>query len=153
VSVINGGERPQHSRFGGVLLRPAVLRAAPFVVFMPAILALAIALGSPAPLAMKLLPAPQRSGASEVHKLAISVSNHSGKSLTPHFQTASTISGGFWHVLQGPHTLAPGATARYVLSPPNQKSAPPTGSPFSIEAVTSQPTTFSSARLTVSAPS
>jgi uncharacterized membrane protein len=152
VSLVNGGERPHQMRFSARILRPGVLRAAPVVAFAPALLALAIALGSPAPLAMKFATAAERFSTRHVREMTISVSNHSGKSLTPHFQTSSDISGGFWHVLRGPRTLASGTTARYVLTPPDPKADPTTGSSFSLEAVTAQPTTFSSARLTVTAP-
>jgi hypothetical protein len=151
VSVVNGGKRPQYVPFGTRRLRPGVLRAAPVIAFVPALLALALALDSPAPLVMKLVADPQRSGATGVREMTISVSNRSGKSLTPHFQTANIVSGGFWHILRGPQTLASGATANYMLAAPDPKSAPAIGSPFSIEAVTAQPTTFSSARVTVAA--
>jgi hypothetical protein len=81
---------------------------------------------------------------SSIYRLALRVTNHSGKPLAPAF-TVQTSGGDttFWDVLQGPDKLAPHTAARYVIRSPNHPSDPGLSDEFSVLAFTDAPASVS----------
>jgi hypothetical protein len=152
VSILNGGAAPgpAAARADGRPRWRAPLATA--ALFMPGAVAIAIGLGTPSPLTMRLVAAPHRAHAKAVRQLQVAVTNRSGSPLAPHFQTStSSHPSDFWRVRNGPRTLAPGATATYNLIAPRTRADVRLPSSFSVDAVTAQPNTYSSASFTVAA--
>lgn len=152
VSILNGGAAPDPAaaRVSGRRRWQAPLATA--ALFLPGAVALAIGLGTSAPLTMRLIAAPHRAHAKAVGQLEVAVTNRSGSPLAPHFQTStSSHPSDFWRVRSGPRTLAPGATATYNLIAPRTRADVSLPSSFSVDAVTAQPDTYSSASFTVAA--
>lgn len=150
VSILNGGATPWQApaRVDGRPRWRAPLATA--ALFIPGAVAVAIGLGTPAPLTMRLLAAPHWAHARAARQIEVAVSNRSGSPLAPHFQTdISNHPSDFWRLRSGPRTLAPGATAIYDLMAPPTRADVPLASSFSVDAVTAQPGTYSSASFTV----
>ena len=125
------------SRSAGKLVVPGL--------FVPAGIYLAIALGTPQPLNMRVLSATSESSLRSVWQLRIAVHNDSDQFLRPHFATNSAGQAtAFWKVRSGPSGLAPHAAARYLLAAPDDGSVQPNGTPFLVVAVTDSPRTISS---------
>lgn len=155
VSILNGGGKPALAPPGRVQAdrRPHWLAPlATAALFIPGAVAIAIGLGTPAPLTMRLVAVPHRAEANAARQLEVAVTNRSSSPLVPHFQTStSSHPSDFWRVRGGPRTLAPGATATYDLIAPRARADVRMPSSFSVDAVTAQPDTYSSASFTVAA--
>jgi uncharacterized membrane protein len=64
------------------------------------------------------------SGATNIaQEVSLRVTNHSGSTQQPHFtiETSSGVSS-FWHILEGPSKLKPGASSYYTIGSPDQAS-------------------------------
>ncbi len=109
---------------------------------------LGVAAATPAPLSLKLESVQTNGQLQGVWQIRVLAHNRSGRAITPHFATNTfgqvTT---FWHVIRGPKTLEPEATATYVLDAPNLGSMPGITTPFLLQAVTDHPATISSAPL------
>jgi hypothetical protein len=130
--------------FGRRRVSPLVRRGAMAAVFLPAIICGAVALGTPAPLSMRIVSARSSSQLRSVSELRLLVDNHSGHTLRPHFATNVTGQAVFWDVRGGPPTLAAHRSAIYRLVAPDPSSMPPNGTKFMVEAFTATPSTVSS---------
>jgi hypothetical protein len=117
-------------------------------LLVPALLCTVVAAASPPPLRMTVFT---QAAAGRPHGLSgvvAKVRNTSGRALTPHF--ASRYGQGasaWWHVVSGPRTLPPHATATYRLRPQGGYHAYPRGQHPRVVliAVTGTPQTISSA--------
>jgi len=113
-------------------------------LFAPAAVCLAVALGTPQPLTMRILSARSSQTQRTVEQLRVLVHNGSDQPLAPHFATNVTGQAVPWSTARGPSALAPHASAVYVLRQSDPSSSPPNGAPFLLEAVTPSPRTISS---------
>lgn len=114
----------------------------------PALLCAGIAAASPPPLHMILHPHYTSRPRLGVNDITVRVVNVYDRTLTPHF--ASRFGQGasrWWHVRSGPLSLAPGASATYVVVPPGGFRALPRGGlpRLRLIAVTGTPMTITSA--------
>ncbi len=154
VAVLQGGTTPApQGPWHTSRLRLGLGRLAPAAALTPAAIALALALTAPAPLLIKLVSASRSRGSVDLRAITITVTNRSGSTLAPHFQTRDGSSfGGFWLVRHGPRALAPGRTATYVIAGDGRGFVPQSRIPFVVDAVTGAPETVSSASFTVNPP-
>jgi uncharacterized membrane protein len=119
------------------------------VMFLPALVALAVVVLTPGPLALQIVAGRSDRGRTAIELLSVLVRNASGGDLTPRFQTNATgRASAFWVIRSGPRTLAPGTTARYELASPDSSSRVPVHSAFVLDAVTASPFTLSSTQRT-----
>jgi len=120
----------------------------------PAVVCVTIAAASPPPLRMNVTAdIVERSGHRDITQLVARVVNTTGNRLTPHF--ASRLGQGasdWWTASGGPESLAPHASATYVVKPPGGVRRVPGGSHprFFLIAVTGTPMTITSARIPTS---
>ena len=120
----------------------------------PAVVCATIAATGAPPLRMNVTPSfAERAGHLDITGLAVRVVNTTGTRLTPHF--ASRLGQGasdWWTASGGPATLAPHASATYVVKPPGGVRRVPGGSHprFYLIAVTGTPMTITSARIPIS---
>jgi hypothetical protein len=123
---------------------PLARRAAVVALFLPAVVCLAVALGTPAPLSLRILSAHSNRRLHSVAELRVFVQNLSARPLRPHFATNVTGQAIFWNTRGGPATLAAHRSAIYRLVAPDPGSMPPNGTKFVVEAYTGSPRTISS---------
>lgn len=101
------------------------------------LLAIAVALGSPAPLAMEVTSVRTTGQLATVVQVNVEVANTTGQEVTPAFTVAN---GGavtaFWIRARGPERLPAHGTARYTLLAPNFFAQPPIDSGFQVVAFT-----------------
>ncbi|MFJ9627008.1 hypothetical protein ACIRU8_04820 [Streptomyces sp. NPDC101175] len=120
----------------------------------PAVVCVTIAAASPPPLRMNVTAdIVQRSGHRDITRLVAKVVNTTGTRLTPHF--ASRLGQGasdWWTASGGPASLAPHASATYLVTPPGGVRRVPGGSHprFYLIAVTGTPMTITTARIPTS---
>ncbi|WP_262060566.1 hypothetical protein [Streptomyces sp. STR69] len=120
----------------------------------PAVVCVTIAAASPPPLRMNVTAdIVERSGHRDITQLVARVVNTTATRLTPHF--ASRLGQGasdWWTASGGPESLAPHASATYVVKPPGGVRRVPGGSHprFFLIAVTGTPMTLTSARIPTS---
>ncbi|MBK6010226.1 hypothetical protein [Streptomyces sp. MBT53] len=120
----------------------------------PAVVCVTIAAASPPPLRMNVTAdIVERSGHRDITQLVARVVNTTATRLTPHF--ASRLGQGasdWWTASGGPESLAPHASATYVVKPPGGLRRVPGGSHprFFLIAVTGTPMTITSARIPTS---
>ncbi|WP_019058138.1 hypothetical protein [Streptomyces prunicolor] len=120
----------------------------------PAVVCATVAAASAPPLRMNVTPSfAERAGHRDLTGLAVRVVNITGTRLTPHF--ASRLGQGasdWWTASGGPATLAPHASATYVVKPPGGVRRVPGGSHprFYLIAVTGTPMTITTARIPIS---
>jgi hypothetical protein len=132
--------------------RAKAVLAAGLVV--PAVLCATVAAASAPPLRMNVTPSfVERAGHRDITRLAVRVVNITGTRLTPHF--ASRLGQGasdWWTASDGPATLAPHASATYVVRPPGGVRRVPGGSHprLYLIAVTGTPMTITTARIPIS---
>ncbi len=105
---------------------------------------MAVALGTPAPLSLRILSAHSNRSLRSVAQIRLLVQNRSGNPLRPHFATNVSGQATFWNVRTGPPMLAPHSSAIYRLYAPDAGSMPPNGTKFIVEAYTATPRTISS---------
>ncbi|MFL5823358.1 MAG: hypothetical protein ACJ764_07955 [Solirubrobacteraceae bacterium] len=127
------------------LSRPAQ-RVVAVGLFLPAAACLALALGTPQPLTVRILVAHSSHLLRSVDRLRLLVHNNSEEPLQPHFATNVTGQAILWETTRGPKTLAPGSDAVYSLTAPDASSMPANATPFVVEAVTGAPRTISSSQ-------
>lgn len=121
-----------------------VRRGLTAAVFLPALVCIGVALGTPAPLSLRILSAhssPRLRAVAELRLLAV---NRSASPLRPHFATNVTGQAVFWNIRSGPAVLAPHGRAVYRLAAPDPGSMPINGTKFVVEAYTASPRTVSS---------
>jgi hypothetical protein len=123
---------------------PLMRRGAVGALFLPAIGCLAVALGTPAPLSLRILSARSSPQLRSVAELRVAVDNRSEHTLRPHFATNVSGQAVFWTIRGGPSSLAPHGSATYRLIAPDPSSMPPNGTKFVVEAYTAAPATISS---------
>lgn len=120
----------------------------------PAVVCVTIAAASPPPLRMNVTAdIVERSGHRDITQLVARVVNTTGTRLTPRF--ASRLGQGasdWWTASGGPRSLAPHASATYVVKPPGGLRRVPGGSHprFYLIAVTGTPMTITTARIPTS---
>ncbi|MET7569166.1 hypothetical protein ABZT04_11765 [Streptomyces sp. NPDC005492] len=120
----------------------------------PAVVCATIAAASPPPLRMNVTASiVERSGHRDITHLVARVVNLTATRLTPHF--ASRLGQGasdWWTASGGPASLAPHASATYVVKPPGGVRRVPGGSHprFYLIAVTGTPMTITTARIPTS---
>jgi hypothetical protein len=120
----------------------------------PAVVCVTIAAASPPPLRMNVTAdIVERSGHRDITQLVARVVNTTATRLTPHF--ASRLgqgASGWWTASGGPQSLAPDASATYVVKPPGGVRRVPGGSHprFYLIAVTGTPMTITTARIPTS---
>jgi hypothetical protein len=130
----------RHWRGPGIPTRVAIP-----ALLLPAAICLAVALGTPQPMTMRILSARSDSSLRGVVQLRLAVRNSTGEPLRPHFATnAAGQATSFWTVKSGPTVLRPHVSAAYVLTAPDGGSIQANGTPFMVEAVTDSPRTISS---------
>ncbi|MFE2420731.1 hypothetical protein [Streptomyces hokutonensis] len=123
-------------------------------LLVPAVVCVTIAAASPPPLRMNVTAdMVERSGHRDITQLVARVVNTTGTRLTPHF--ASRLGQGasdWWTASGGPESLAPHASATYVVKPPGGLRRVPGGSHprFYLIAVTGTPMTITTARIPTS---
>ncbi|MEU9453051.1 hypothetical protein [Streptomyces sp. NPDC048277] len=117
----------------------------------PALLCVAIAAASPPPLHLGLTPRYATHGAQAgVTAIEVRAVNTTGTSLSPHFASRrGQGASNWWTIASGPATLAPHASADYVVRPPGGFRAVPGGSRSGtyLIAVTGTPMTITTARI------
>jgi uncharacterized membrane protein len=124
------------------------------VLVTPAVVCATVAAASAPPLRMNVTPSfAERSGHRDITRLVVRVVNSTGTRLTPHF--ASRLGQGasdWWAASGGPASLAPHASATYVVTPPGGLRRVPGGSHprFYLIAVTGTPMTITTARIPIS---
>jgi uncharacterized membrane protein len=123
---------------------PRVRRAATCALFLPALLCLAVALGTPAPLSMRILSAHSDPRLRSVVELRLLVENRSARPLRPHYATNVSGQAIFWNIRTGPAVLAAHRAAIYVLAAPHPWETPINRTQFVVEAYTASPRTISS---------
>lgn len=123
---------------------PSVRRGATVALFLPAVVCLAVALGTPQPLSMRILSARSDPRLHTVARLRLLVENQSADALRPYFATNQTGQAIFWNVRSGPAVLGGHASAVYELTAPDAASMPANGTKFLVEAYTGAPRTISS---------
>ena len=126
------------------LRSPRVRRAATAALFVPAILCLVVALGTPAPLSMRVLSAHSSPRYRSVAEIRLLVKNRSAQPLRPHFATNVTGQAIFWRIQSGPVLLGAHRAAIYRLVAPDLRSMPINRTEFVVEAYTASPRTVSS---------
>ncbi|MEV0737830.1 hypothetical protein AB0I51_18065 [Streptomyces sp. NPDC050549] len=120
----------------------------------PAVVCVTIAAAGPPPLRMSVTAdIVERSGHRDITQLVTRVVNTTATRLTPHF--ASRLGQGasdWWTASGGPESLAPHASATYVVKPPGGLRRVPGGSHphFYLIAVTGTPMTITTARIPTS---
>jgi hypothetical protein len=88
-------------------------------LFVPVIVLSGIGLATPAPLRMTLMDVTS-SKTFYTEQITVRVANRSGTPISPHFALSTSINiSRYWQVTSGPRRLVPGASAVYVLVPPN----------------------------------
>jgi hypothetical protein len=114
-------------------------------LFLPAAACLAVALATPAPLALHVLGGRSEATTDTVRQVTVAVANQSDDSLKPLFAT-NTIgqASAFWTIARGPRVLGPRRRATYVLTIADVTSMPQNSTPFVVQAVTATPYTISS---------
>jgi uncharacterized membrane protein len=126
-------------------VRGALLAIAALV---PGTLLLALALTTPAPMAMKIVSVSTNGQFERVWQLKVQVTNRSHETLDPHFTAHATSQlTPFWTIRRGPARLEAGRTGSYTLVAPNVGSMPFITQPFIVQAVTPQPETISSSQV------
>ncbi|MGW2564939.1 hypothetical protein [Streptomyces sp. NPDC001537] len=126
-------------------------------LLLPALACVTVAAASPPPLRMTLAPryVTHHSGAG-VTAVAVRVVNTTGTALAPHFagRTGQGASN-WWTITSGPATLAPHASAAYVVEPPGGFRALPSGTRARtyLIAVTGTPMTITTASIPPAPPS
>jgi uncharacterized membrane protein len=75
------------------------------------------------PLSLKITQVDVSGSTNIAQEVSLLVTNHSGSTQRPHFtmETSSGVSS-FWHILEGPSALGPGATRYYTIGSPDQAS-------------------------------
>lgn len=112
------------------------------------IVALALAVTSPAPLVLEPVSEHTTGQLQTVDALEVTAYNRSDRAVEPHFAVAlGAYLSSYWMVHEGPAVLPAGATARYVLWAPNTPSMPAIDQQSVLYALTPQPATISSAPL------
>jgi hypothetical protein len=130
-----------------LLRRPWARTGVAAAAFLPGALVIGAALMSASPLSMRILRIGTNGQFQRVWELTVRVRNHGSQPLRPHFaMNSSGQMTPFWHRLAGPATLAPGASATYLLAAPNVGSMPGITEPFQLDAVTSSPESISVTR-------
>jgi hypothetical protein len=125
-------------------------------LLVPAMVCVTVAAASPPPMRMSLTPTfLQRPDHRDITRLAVRVVNSTGDVLTPHF--ALRIGQGasdWWTIADGPASLAPHASATYVVTPPGGVRKVPGGKDPHVYliAVTGTPMTITTARIPVTVP-
>jgi uncharacterized membrane protein len=129
------------------LRRPTAFRLATVALFVPAVACLAVAVLSPRPLHLRVVST-AASKAGLVTAIDVAVHNVSGHPVEPHFALVVQANLGiYWHVIEGPPTLAAGQSATYELG------APGVGPPFiatagaRLDALSDHPQTLSSVEI------
>ena len=102
--------------------------------------AVAVALGSPSPLAMRIVAVRTTGQLATIDRVTVRVTNDSGSPQRPHF----TIERGdalttFWRAQGGPTVLGAGRRATYTLRAPNAPAMPPITGGFQVIAFTEPP--------------
>jgi uncharacterized membrane protein len=120
------------------------------VVFLPAVGLLLVALGTPAPLNVRIASFRTNGQLGAVQQLRVVVRNNSNQALGPHFATNSSGQmTTFWNIAGGPTTLGPHQAAVYTLIAPNLDSMPPVATAFQVQIVTPSPATISSSNIII----
>jgi len=119
-------------------------------LFVPTVACLGIAIGTPQPLSLTVAqPAVTRRG-HVIATLKVRATNMSGHDIAPHFALSGDPGTSVeWVIKAGPATLAPGATAIYVIRPPYAAAAAPTSGPIKLRAFSGSPDTVSSATVPI----
>lgn len=112
------------------------------------VVALALALTSPTPLSLSIRSVSTDGQAGTVNQIALRVTNHSGRSVSPVFSVdAGPYVTSAWLLQEGPSTLASYQSAVVVLDAPSPSQAPPVVGQFRVYAFTSNPAALSVAPL------
>lgn len=111
---------------------------------LAAVAVFAVAVLSPAPLALAVTGVRTTGQLATVAKVTVRVTNRSGAAVHPAF---TLDEGGsvttFWPAVSGPATLAPHRQASYILVAPNFASQPSIAAGFSVDVFTTTPATVS----------
>ena len=114
------------------------------LLLAPAALCLALALGTPAPLQIRIAAAHSDPVRDVVTRLTLVVTNRTGAAVTPHFSIDATgQASAFWTRRAGPAAIGPGTTARVTLGAPGGGRGLGNGTPFLVQAVSDGPRTIS----------
>ena len=127
--------------------------AAGGLLFVPTVLCLAVAIGTPAPLRMQILSADAHAANNRgVWRLQVRVENQSRNGLVPNFAVSANQSmSGYWRKQDGPPVLAPNQTATYTLVAANPRGYNPGAYGFwKLRAVTDRPQTLSTVAIPTS---
>ncbi|MFE0525345.1 hypothetical protein [Streptomyces sp. NPDC058954] len=125
------------------------------VLLAPAFVCVLIAAASPPPLNMSLTPRYATHGSRVgVTAIRLRAVNTTGTTLAPHFASRrGQGASGWWTVASGPATLAPHASAEYVVEPPGGfRSVPGGRSRTYLIAVTGAPMTITTADIPAASP-
>jgi uncharacterized membrane protein len=116
--------------------------------FVPAAVVLGAALLSPQPLGITVTGSVTTAQLASVQEVRLTVANHSGRDLTPHFMAVhgDGLVSAAWNVVSGPATLPAHSQADYVIAAASLGSMPPLRGGLKIQAVTDQPATISFSR-------
>ncbi len=116
-------------------------------LFLPAATCFVIAAATPQPLEFSVTT-PVTPG-ERIESLTVQVTNRSDEPVTPFFSLVTTVTiTNFWKVRTGPPTLEAGQSAIYTLQPNTKTYLIPENSPAILRAVSDDPQTLSSIRLT-----
>ena len=142
--------QPELAWLRGGRLRAAVGAA----MFVPSAIALVVATASPPALRLGVMQVVLKGQHHQPRVAGIEVraANLTSQSVTPHFTIhVAEATTPYWRVVEGPATLAPGATAHYVLRPANGRGYPvQLQERLLLSAVSDGPLTFSNVVLPLS---
>ncbi len=124
------------------------VRIGSVVAVAAGVMALAIALLTPAPLVIEPVDEHTTGSLQTVDRVTIVTTNRSDTPVEPHFAVAlGAYMSTYWIVDQGPAVLGAHETATYVLLAPNAASMPSVSQASVVFALTPDPATISAARL------
>ncbi|MFJ3696959.1 hypothetical protein ACIPW9_22885 [Streptomyces sp. NPDC090052] len=124
------------------------------VLVVPSMLCLTVAAASSPPLRMSVTPRLTDRPHRGITSVLVHAVNTTGRAISPHFASRTGQgASGWWTIRSGPATIAPHASASYVVSPPGGfRRLPRNGARFYLIAVSDKPMTITTAALP-SAPS
>ncbi|MFE2379558.1 hypothetical protein [Streptomyces sp. NPDC059398] len=119
------------------------------VLVVPSLVCLTVAAASPPPLRMNVTPRLADRPHRGITSVGVHAVNTTGHALSPHFASRTGQgASGWWTIRSGPATIAPHASASYVVTPPGGfRRLPRDGARFYLIAVSDRPMTVTTAAL------
>ena len=118
--------------------------AASLVLALASAAVILYSLAAPQPLRIRITSIQTTGPTTHIEQMSVSVTNASGRTETPAFDVLrSGYNSTFWHIIDGPKSLAPGRSASYTLQSENADSEPSVYGGFSVVGYDHAPDAFS----------